>query len=69
MVAPSAGAPSGGGGAGGHGTGAAGGTRTLTQRNGKLPLIEFAKSHTYEGEWLNGKMHGHGIYNWASGSR
>ncbi len=41
----------------------------MTQRNGQLPLFKFDNGCSYEGEWLNGKMHGHGIYNWASGSR
>ncbi len=40
----------------------------MTQRNGKLPLIKI-HGDTYEGEWLNGDMHGHGIYTWASGER
>jgi hypothetical protein len=69
MVAPSAGAPSGGGGAGGHGTGAAGGTGTMTQRNGKLPLLKFDNGGSHEGEWFNGKMHGRGIYTWANKDR
>jgi hypothetical protein len=41
----------------------------MTQRNGILPLVELDNGATYEGEWLNGKRHGHGIYTWASGER
>jgi hypothetical protein len=37
----------------------------MTLRNGKLPLIKFFDGD-YEGEWLNGKQHGHGIYTWAN---
>jgi hypothetical protein len=43
--------------------------REMTLRNGKLPLIQLDDGETYEGEWLNGKMHGHGIYTFASGNR
>jgi len=39
-----------------------------TLRNGKHPLFKFDNGNAYEGEWLNGKMHGHGIYIWASGN-
>jgi hypothetical protein len=39
-------------------------------RNGKLPLVNFDYGDAYEGEWLNGKMHGRGIYTYyADGSR
>ena len=38
-------------------------------RNLKLPLVKLADGHTYEGEWLNGKKHGRGIYTWADGDR
>jgi hypothetical protein len=41
----------------------------MTQRNGKLPLIKFDNGDAYEGEWLNGNKHGHGIYTWADGER
>ncbi len=40
----------------------------MTQRNGKLPLVKFDDG-AYEGEWLNGKFHGHGIYTWADSDR
>jgi hypothetical protein len=43
--------------------------REMTQRNGKLPLIRFDGGSAYEGEWLNGKLHGHGIYTWANKNR
>ncbi len=42
---------------------------TMTLRNGKLPLIKFVDGNAYEGEWLNGKMHGHGIFTWPDGTR
>ncbi len=45
------------------------GNGEMTQRNGKLPLIKSDNGDAYEGEWLNGKQHGHGIYTWANGSR
>jgi hypothetical protein len=38
-------------------------------RNGKLPLVKFDDGGAYEGEWLNGKIHGRGICTWASGDR
>ena len=38
-------------------------------KNGKLPLVMLAYGDAYEGEWLNGKWHGRGIYTWADGSR
>jgi len=38
-------------------------------RNGKLPLVKLADGHTYEGEWLNGNLHGRGIYTFADGER
>jgi hypothetical protein len=41
----------------------------MTQRNGKLPLIQLDDGETYEGEWLNGKQHGHGILTFADGER
>jgi hypothetical protein len=41
----------------------------MTLRNGKLPLIKFDNGNAYEGEWLNGKVHGHGIYTWANKDR
>ncbi len=44
-------------------------SREMTQRNGKLPLIQLDDGETYEGEWLNGKQHGHGIYTWPDGER
>jgi hypothetical protein len=43
--------------------------RTMTLRNGKLPLIRLDDGNAYEGEWLNGKMHGHGIHTWPDGER
>ena len=43
--------------------------RTVTLRNGKLPLIRLDDGNAYEGEWLNDKLHGRGIYTWASGDR
>jgi hypothetical protein len=43
--------------------------REMTQRNGKLPLFKFGDGGAYEGEWLYGKIHGHGIYTWATGER
>ena len=55
IVAPSAGAPSGG--------------FITAMRNGKLPLFKYDNGDAYEGEWLNGKMRGRGIYTWASGDR
>ncbi len=42
---------------------------TMTLRNGKLPLIKFVDGNAYEGEWFNGKMHGHGIFTWPDGTR
>jgi hypothetical protein len=41
----------------------------MTLRNGKLPLIRLDDGNAYEGEWLNGKMHGHGIHTWPNGER
>ena len=41
----------------------------MTLRNGKLPLIRLDDGNAYEGEWLNGKMHGHGIFTWPDGTR
>jgi hypothetical protein len=41
----------------------------LPQSNGKLPLIKFRNGDTYQGEWFNEKMQGHGIYTWADGDR
>jgi hypothetical protein len=41
----------------------------MTLRNGKLPLIKFVDGNAYEGEWLNDKMHGHGIHTWPDGER
>jgi hypothetical protein len=38
-------------------------------RNGKLPLYKLDNGHAYEGEWLDGKIHGRGIYTWADDSR
>jgi hypothetical protein len=38
-------------------------------RNGKLPLVKFVDGSAYVGEWLNGKMHGRGIFTSASGNR
>jgi hypothetical protein len=38
-------------------------------RNEKLPLVKYANGDAYEGEWLNGKCHGRGIYTWATGER
>jgi len=40
-----------------------------TLRNGKHALVKCADGNAYEGEWLNGKFHGRGIYTWASGDR
>ena len=39
-----------------------------TLRNGKLPRVKFDNG-AYEGEWLNGKKTGRGIYTYASGDR
>jgi hypothetical protein len=38
----------------------------MTRRNGKLPVIKL-KNGDYEGEWLNVKIDGYGIYTWTSG--
>ena len=38
-------------------------------RNGRYPLIKLHNGDTYEGEFLNGKRHGHGIYTWSDGTR
>jgi hypothetical protein len=38
-------------------------------RNGKLPLVKIEGGNAYEGEWLNDKIHGRGIYTWADGQR
>jgi hypothetical protein len=35
---------------------------TITMHKGKLPLVKFDNGNAYEGEWLNGKKHGHGIF-------
>ena len=43
--------------------------KPAAQRNGKLPLIKLHNGNTYQGEWRNGKMHGHGIYTWTTGDR
>jgi hypothetical protein len=42
---------------------------TSAMRNGKLPLEKFADGNAYEGEWLNGMLHGRGICTWFSGER
>jgi hypothetical protein len=42
---------------------------TTVLRNGKLPLFKFDNGDAYEGEWLNGKVHGRGIFTWANGDR
>jgi hypothetical protein len=55
MVAPSAGAPSGG--------------VIPAMQNGKLPLFQLDNGNAYEGEWLNGKYHGRGIFTYADGGR
>ena len=41
----------------------------MALRYGKLPLVKFDNGEAYEGEWRNGKQHGHGIYTWARGHR
>ena len=41
----------------------------VQRRNGKLPLINNPDGSTYEGEWLNGKYHGQGIFTWPNGDR
>ena len=41
----------------------------MVLRNGKLPLINLDNGNAYEGEWFNDKMHGRGIYTYASGNR
>jgi hypothetical protein len=38
-------------------------------QNGKLPRVKFDGGNAYEGEWLNGNLHGHGIYTYADGGR
>ena len=38
-------------------------------RNGRYPLIKLHNGDTYEGEFLNGAKHGHGIYTWSDGTR
>ncbi len=38
-------------------------------RNGRYPLIKLHNGDTYEGEFLNGKKHRHGIYTWSDGTR
>ena len=40
-----------------------------TLRNGTLPLVKFSEGGGYEGEWLNGKRSGRGIYTYANGAR
>lgn len=40
-----------------------------TLRNGKLPLVKFDKGGAYEGEWLNGNLHGRGIMTYVSRNR
>ena len=40
-----------------------------TLRNGKHALVKFADGGGYEGEWLNGKRSGRGIYTYANGAR
>ena len=32
------------------------------------PLVKF-ENGAYEGEWYNGKLHGRGIFTYASGGR
>ena len=34
--------------------------RETTERN--VPLVKLDSGETYEGEWLNGKLHGRGIW-------
>jgi hypothetical protein len=41
----------------------------MAKQNGKLPLVKYGNGNAYEGEWLHGKRHGHGIYTWADGER
>jgi hypothetical protein len=41
----------------------------MVLRNGKLPLVKLDNGDAYEGEWLNGKRHGRGIYTYADGKR
>jgi len=40
-----------------------------TLRNGKLPLVKLGDGRAYEGEWLNGNLHGRGIFTSADGNR
>ena len=39
------------------------------ERNGRLPPVNLGNGDTFEGEWFNGKMQGHGIFTWANGDR
>ena len=41
----------------------------MVLRNGKLPLVKLDNGDAFEGEWLNGKMHGRGIYTWPDRGR
>ena len=34
------------------------GGEMATLRSGKLPLVKFDSGNAYEGEWLNGNLHG-----------
>ena len=38
-------------------------------QNGKLPRVKLDGGNAYEGEWLNGNLHGHGICTYADGGR
>ena len=49
--------------------GASSGGVIPAMRNGKLPLFQLDNGNAYEGEWLNGKVHGRGIMTWANGNR
>ena len=41
----------------------------MSTRTGRLPLVDLGDGATYEGEWLNDKEHGSGIFTWANGAR
>eukprot|EP00965_Chrysotila_dentata_P231510 6198405-Pleurochrysis_carterae.AAC.4 len=39
------------------------------QRHGQGVYTDTLEGHTYEGEWLNDKMHGRGTFRYASNAR
>lgn len=41
--------------------------QTTNKRNPKLRKVTFRDNSSYQGEWYNGKMHGHGLFNYANG--